>query len=88
MIDDEEESCDESDESNGKDCDQRSVHYDSEENEIIHPKDFIEGEAELSGSELSGDEDERDLDIFDKEAGDEDILDKNKVLSELKQIHL
>uniref|UniRef100_A0A1I8NTF8 Claspin n=1 Tax=Stomoxys calcitrans TaxID=35570 RepID=A0A1I8NTF8_STOCA len=74
------------------------VDYDSEENEIvveISKKDcveqaatFFEKEAELSESEWgSADEDERNLDKYDIELGDEDEFDKEKIRSELEQIH-
>ncbi|XP_075222542.1 uncharacterized protein LOC142325090 [Lycorma delicatula] len=66
------------------------VEYDSEENEIIKDgKSFLENEAELSESEWgSEDEDEKDLDNFEAEAGDEEILDQDKLNTELGKIHM
>lgn len=50
--------------------------------------DFFENEAELSESEWgSADEDERNLDKFDIELGDEDVFDQNQLVSELDRIH-
>ncbi|KAJ6638406.1 Claspin, partial [Pseudolycoriella hygida] len=71
------------------------VEYDSEENEIEVPTvtkrkiaDFFENEAELSESEWgSADEDERNLDKFEMELGDEDEFDQNQLVSELDRIH-
>ncbi|XP_075161029.1 claspin [Haematobia irritans] len=74
------------------------VDYDSEENEIVvqmtkkdclkQAANFFEKEAELSESEWgSADEDERNLDKYDIELGDEDEFDKEKIRSELEQIH-
>lgn len=65
-----------------------SVQYDSEENEIINPKEFFDKEAELSGSEFSGDEDEQDLDEFEEEIGDAEELDFDQIQSQLGKIHL
>ncbi|XP_061392790.1 claspin [Musca vetustissima] len=74
------------------------VDYDSEENEIVvqmtkkdclkKAANFLEKEAELSESEWgSADEDEKNLDKYDIELGDEDEFDKEKLRSELEQIH-
>lgn len=74
------------------------IDYDSEENEILvkMTKDdkvkqalkFVENEAELSESEWgSADEDENNLDKYDIELGDEDEFDREKLRSELGQIH-
>lgn len=50
--------------------------------------DFFEDEAELSESEWgSADEDERNLDKFEIELGDEDQFDQNQLMSELDRIH-
>lgn len=63
------------------------VNYDSEENEM-RPGEFFEKEAELSESEWSGDEDERELDTLEAEAGDADVFDENQVASQLGRIHM
>ncbi|XP_022221781.2 claspin [Drosophila obscura] len=74
------------------------VDYDSEENEIVvemtkkdrkrRASNFMQKEAELSESEWgSADEDERDMDTYDIELGDEDQFDREKLRSELGQIH-
>lgn len=74
------------------------VDYDSEENEIevkMNKKDrinaagdYFENEAELSESEWgSADEDEKNLDKFDIELGDEDQFDQNKLQEEVGRIH-
>ncbi|XP_052865409.1 claspin-like [Anopheles cruzii] len=72
--------------------------YDSEENEIevtLPKKDekqmvknFVEIEAELSESEWgSADEDEKGLDQYDIEMGDEDQYDQNQLQQELGKLH-
>ncbi|KAH8380146.1 hypothetical protein KR009_009195, partial [Drosophila setifemur] len=74
------------------------VDYDSEENEIVvemtkkdrklRAANFVDKEAELSESEWgSADEDEENLDAYDIELGDEDQFDREKMRSELGQIH-
>ncbi|EDW37560.1 GL16336 [Drosophila persimilis] len=74
------------------------VDYDSEENEIVvemtkkdrklRASNFMEKEAELSESEWgSADEDEKNMDTYDIELGDEDEFDREKLRSELGQIH-
>lgn len=74
------------------------VDYDSEENEIevrLKEKDrvkvagtFLEKEAELSESDWgSADEDEKGLDKFDIELGDEDEFDVNQLREEVGRIH-
>ncbi|XP_058812683.1 claspin-like [Topomyia yanbarensis] len=77
---------------------ERFVDYDSEENEVevvMTKKDkqkvanaFLENEAELSESEWgSADEDEKDLDRYDIEVGDEEKYDQGKLHEELERIH-
>ncbi|XP_058056969.1 claspin [Anopheles bellator] len=72
--------------------------YDSEENEIEVTlpkkgekqmvKNFLEIEAELSESEWgSADEDEKGLDQYDIEMGDEDEYDQNQLQQELEKLH-
>lgn len=78
---------------------ERFVDYDSEENEVevvMNKKDrvkkageFFEQEADLSGSEYgSADEDERGMDKYDIELGDDDEFDQSKIQSELERIHM
>lgn len=73
------------------------IDYDSEENEVqvkMTKKDrlkkaeaYFENEAELSGSEYgSADEDEANLDEFEKELGDDDVVDLDT--AELERIHM
>ena len=54
-------------------------------------REFVEAEAELSGSEAEGDwgedEDERGLDRLEAEAGDLDDLDEDEVRDEVGRIH-
>ncbi|XP_055586994.1 claspin-like, partial [Uranotaenia lowii] len=75
------------------------VDYDSEENEVevvMNKKEkqkmanaFLEKEAELSESEWgSADEDEKDLDRYDIELGDEEKFDQNQLQQELERIHM
>jgi len=74
------------------------VDYDSEENEIVvemtkkdrkmRAANFVDKEAELSESEWgSADEDEKNMDNYDIELGDEDQFDRDKLRNELGQIH-
>lgn len=74
------------------------VDYDSEENEIevkMTKKErvkaagaYFENEAELSESEWgSADEDEKNLDKYDGELGDEDQFDQNQLREEVGRIH-
>lgn len=78
---------------------ERYVDYDSEENEVeivLTKKDkqkvanaFLENEAELSESEWgSADEDEKDLDRYDIELGDEEKFDQNQLQQDLGRIHM
>lgn len=83
-----EKEADEESEVENEEAPEGEIDYDSEENEIIRPTDFIEKEAELSESEWSGDEDEKGLDFLDMEAGDEDKLDNDQVRSQLEKIHM
>lgn len=81
--------------------------YDSEENEILIPKnsnrnvkglvsktgkirhEFVEAEAELSGSEEgSGDEDEKDLDEMDEEDGDAEDIDEEDLREGIVRHHV
>ena len=50
--------------------------------------DFVEGEAELSGSEddVSDDEDENELDKLEMEEGDLDDIDEDLVRSQVSRI--
>jgi hypothetical protein len=73
------------------------IDYDSEENEIIIPKnnikkiaaEFLEEEAELSGSDCnSADEDEKDSDNLEFEEGDNEYINEHKVKDELGKIHI
>jgi len=79
---------------------EKEVMYDSEENEVQVPvykgfvgkkgirKEFVDNEAELSGSEVgSDDEDERGLDRMLQEEGDFDQLDHDQVRDEVGRIH-
>ncbi|KAH8368828.1 hypothetical protein KR200_003989, partial [Drosophila serrata] len=95
---DEEEFEEESDEEAAEDIPETFVDYDSEENEIvvemnkkerkIRAANFVEKEAELSESEWgSADEDEKNMDTYDIELGDEDQFDREKLRNELGQIH-
>ncbi|XP_016966732.2 claspin [Drosophila biarmipes] len=74
------------------------VDYDSEENEIVvemtkkdrkmRAANFVDKEAELSESDWgSADEDEKNMDNYDIELGDEDQFDRDKLRHELGQIH-
>lgn len=74
------------------------VDYDSEENEIEvkmtkkekikKASNYFENEAEMSESEWgSADEDERGMDKYDIELGDEDDFDQNKLREEVGRIH-
>jgi hypothetical protein len=74
------------------------VDYDSEENEIevkMTKNDrvkaagvYFENEAELSESEWgSADEDEKQMDTYDVELGDEDQFNQNKLQEEVGRIH-
>ncbi|KAH8296616.1 hypothetical protein KR054_008789 [Drosophila jambulina] len=96
----EEEVGEESDECEepAEDIPETFVDYDSEENEIVvemnkkerkmRAANFVEKEAELSESEWgSADEDEKNMDAYDIELGDEDQFDREKLRTELGQIH-
>lgn len=52
-------------------------------------KDFLENEAELSGSDWdSEDEDEKGLDVLEKEEGDEEKFDEDQLKKDLEKIHM
>ncbi|XP_017071440.1 claspin [Drosophila eugracilis] len=96
--DDVEEFEEESDEEPAEDIPETFVDYDSEENEIvvemtkkdrkIRAANFVDKEAELSESDWgSADEDEKNMDNYDIELGDEDQFDRDKLRHELGQIH-
>ncbi|KAH8274456.1 hypothetical protein KR026_010503, partial [Drosophila bipectinata] len=88
----------ESDEEPAEEIPETFVDYDSEENEIMvemtkkdrkfRASNFVEKEAELSESEWgSADEDEKNMDTYDIELGDEDQFDREQLRNELGQIH-
>jgi len=88
----------ESDEEPVEEIPETFVDYDSEENEIVvemtkkdrkmRAANFVDKEAELSESEWgSADEDEKNMDNYDIELGDEDQFDRDKLRNELGQIH-
>ncbi|XP_051159461.1 claspin-like [Leptopilina boulardi] len=101
LSDDEEDKEEEEDESDLENYEEEEeeafVDYDSEENEVVIPKTeigqhvakkFFEAEAELSESEWgSEDEDEKDLDKLEKEAGDDDEFDEVQMRNQLGKIH-
>jgi hypothetical protein len=60
----------------------------TKENKQKHAVNYFENEAELSGSENSADEDEKGMDHYDIELGDEEKFDQNKLHSDLERIHL
>lgn len=67
--------------------------YNSEEEMVPYTskvaEEFFEKEAELSESEWgSEDENERDLDTLEKEEGDDDEIDNEKLKEELGRIHM
>lgn len=71
--------------------DDEELAYNSEEEIITKEKaaEFFENEAELSESEWgSDDENEQNLDVLEKEAGDDDILDEDQVKKDLEKIHM
>lgn len=75
--------------------DESDIYYDSEENEYqeattkLNPEDFVENEAELSESEWgSEDEDEKGLDVFEKEDGDVEEYDENEIRTDIEKIHM
>ncbi|XP_065579446.1 claspin-like isoform X2 [Artemia franciscana] len=81
-----------------EDAEVKDVAYDSDENEIPTQlvnnkgklrKEFLENEAELSGSELgSGDENEDGLDDYEEDDGDKEEFDENQLRNEVEKIHL
>lgn len=92
------EESDEEDDADVEEIEEKYIDYDSEENEVVTvPKkdiqkvatDFLEEEAELSGSDWdSADEDEKDLDKLEFEEADEEYLDEDEVKDQLGKIHL
>jgi len=67
--------------------DEEEMH--EEEKEFRGIKDFFEGEAELSGSEIgSGDEREDEHDDWEEEDGDKEIFDETQVRDQLGRAHL
>ncbi|CAG7727710.1 unnamed protein product, partial [Allacma fusca] len=52
-------------------------------------KEFVDNEAELSGSELgSADEDEQGEDAYEEEIGDAEELDEDKLRDQVGRAHL
>ncbi|XP_023033120.1 claspin isoform X2 [Drosophila willistoni] len=97
---DTDEDCDEEDDIGDQieEVPETFVDYDSEENEVVvemtkkdrklRAANFVDKEAELSESEWgSADEDEKNMDNYDIELGDEDEFDREKLRNELEQIH-
>ncbi|XP_034941282.1 claspin-like [Chelonus insularis] len=102
LSDDEEDgdkvnSSDEEDEDIESEDEEKFIDYDSEENEVVVvPKkdikkvaaNFLEAEAELSESEWgSEDEDEKGLDKFELEDGDDEEIDEDQMRDQLGKMH-
>ncbi|XP_025073802.1 LOW QUALITY PROTEIN: claspin-like [Pogonomyrmex barbatus] len=102
LSDSEEENESLSDEENNdidnEEVEEQYIDYDSEENEVVTipakdikkvAADFLEEEAELSGSDWdSADEDEKDLDKLEFEEADDEHIDEHKVKDQLEKIHM
>lgn len=101
LSDSEDDDIQSSNDDNGDDDmnnEEQYVDYDSEENEVIAvPKkdikkvaaNFLEEEAELSGSDWeSDDEDEKDLDKLEFEEADDEHIDEEKVKQQLGKMHM
>lgn len=92
-----EEEEDEEEEEEKEEEEEQFIDYDSEENEVVMipkkdikkvAKNFLENEAELSESDWdSADEDEKGLDRLEREEGDDDIIDEDRMRNQLGKIH-
>ena len=93
----------EMDEDEGEDGDSNDKEYDENEEEIVKPKfkpimstktgmirkEFVDGEAELSGSEIgSADEDERGMDDYEDDGADAEVFDEESMKDQVGRMHL